>query len=143
MKEEKSAGDGDRAIPPLASFRLGFSSNNRFDDVFFPIASIIFFLAPPSPLSPRSLSLPPAENPSPGERSVSRVEDANQLVVKRDRVEDRSKRRRKRRRRTRRDDGEKRKEKKRKEKNLDVGKVRSLDRDKRERWGDTVVVLRL
>lgn len=44
---------------------------------------------------------------------------------------------------TRRDDGEKRKEKKRKEKNLDVGKVRSLDRDKRERWGDTVVVLRL
>lgn len=50
---------------------------------------------------------------------------------------------RKRRRRTRRDDGEKRKEKKRKEKNLDVGKVRSLDRDKGERWGDTVVVLRL
>lgn len=44
---------------------------------------------------------------------------------------------------TRRDDGEKRKEKKRKEKNLDVGKVRSLDRDKGERWGDTVVVLRL
>lgn len=72
---------------------------------------------------------------------MSRVEDANQLVVKRDRVEDRSKRRRKR--RTRRDDGEKRKEKKRKEKNLDVGKVRSLDRDKGERWGDTVVVLRL
>lgn len=54
MKEEKSAGDGDRAIPPLASFRLGFSSNNRFDDVFFPIASIIFF-APPSQLSPCSL----------------------------------------------------------------------------------------
>lgn len=140
MKEEKSAGDGDRAIPPLASFRLGFSSNNRFDDVFFPIASIIFFLAPSFSLSPRSLSLPPAENPSPGERSVSRVEDANQLVVKRDGVEDRSKRRR---RMTRRDDGEKRKEKKRKEKNLDVGKVRSLDRDKGERWGDTVVVLRL
>ena len=88
MKEEKSAGDGDRAIPPLASFRLGFSSNNRFDDVFFPIASIIFFLAPSFSLSPRSLSLPPAENPSPGERSVSRVEDANQLVVKRDRGEE-------------------------------------------------------
>lgn len=38
---------------------------------------------------------------------------------------------------------EKKKNKKRKEKNLDVGKVRTLDRDKGKRWGDTVVVLRL
>lgn len=141
MKEEKSAGDGDRAIPPLASFRLGFSSNNRFDDVFFPIASIIFFLAPPSPLSLRSLFRPRRILPRERDRCLAsrmRINSSSKETVWKI-----GQRGRKRRRRTRRDDGEKRKEKKRKEKNLDVGKVRSLDRDKRERWGDTVVVLRL
>lgn len=48
---EKSAGDGDRrAIPHLASFRLGFSSNNRFDDVFFPDREHHFLRLPRLPL---------------------------------------------------------------------------------------------
>lgn len=60
----------------------------------------------------------------------------------RDRVKEEVKEEEEERRRTRRDDGKK-KGKERKGKNLDVGKVRTLDRDKEKRWSDTVVVLRL
>lgn len=72
--EGKSAGDGDRrSIPHLASFRLGFSSNNRFDDVFFPDREHHFLRLPRLLLdflrSPRCLLPPlPPESPSAEEK---------------------------------------------------------------------------